>query len=250
MNRPITAILADDEEALRDALRRRLAVVWPELQLAGEATNGLAALELVAAHEPDIAFLDIRMPGLDGMEVARRLNGRCHVVFITAYDEYAVRAFEAEAVDYLLKPVTEERLARTVARLQEKLTQSQPPAALTELLRQLAHARPGYLRWIRAGTHEGVRLLPTDTVIAFVAADKYTSVFTDQGEFLIRKPIKELEAELDPERFWRVHRKCIVNAACIETCHRDDEGHLYLGVRGMPEAIPVSRPHMHRFRQM
>ncbi|HEY0722131.1 MAG TPA: LytTR family DNA-binding domain-containing protein [Gammaproteobacteria bacterium] len=250
MNRAISAIVADDEQALREALRRRLAAVWPQLEIVGEAENGLQALELVAAHEVAVAFLDIRMPGMDGVAVARHLAGRCHVVFVTAYDEYAVQAFEAESVDYLLKPVTEERLARTVARLQQRLAQVEPPAALTALLRQLASGHPSYLRWIRAGLNDAVRLLAVDAVSCFVAADKYTSVYTGEGEFLIRKPLKELEAELDPDHFWRIHRKALVNVAHIEAIQRNEEGNLQLKLRSLPDTLPVSRSYQHRFRQM
>ncbi len=246
----IRAIIADDEEPLREALRRRLATVWPELQVVGEARNGLEALEQIARQEPDIAFLDIRMPGLDGLEVARRLTGRCHVVFVTAYDDYAVQAFEEEAIDYVLKPVTEERLARTAARLRERLARIESPLPLADLLQRLQAAPGAYLRWIRAGERDAVRMIAVESVLCFVAADKYTSVHTAQGEHLIRKPIKELESELDPERFWRVHRSAIVNVECIEACRRDEEGHPRLSIRGLDAEIPVSRAYAHLFKQM
>ncbi len=253
MSAELRALIVDDEENLRAVLRRRLAEVWPELEIVAEARDGTEALELAAEYEPEIAFLDIRMPGLDGLEVARRLSGRCHLVFVTAYDEYAVSAFESDAVDYLLKPVTAERLAQTVGRLQQRI-QNAPSNQFDELLEQLAQKLRGTerqsLQWIRAGVRDEVKLVPVDEVCCFIAADKYTTVVTAEGELLIRKPLKELEAELDPQRFWRVHRGAIVNLKHVVSCRRDDEGRVWLSVSGINDELTVSRNYAHRFRQM
>ncbi len=248
-----SALIADDEENLRVALRRRLAEIWPELEIVAEARDGTEALELAAIHEPAIAFLDIRMPGLSGLEVARRLRGRCHLVFVTAYDEYAVSAFERDAVDYLLKPVTAERLAHTVARLKQRLHQA-PSLQIDDLLEKLAQRLRGEpqqpLQWIRAGLRDEVKLVPVAEVRCFVAADKYTTVVAGEGELLIRKPMKDLEAELDPQQFWRVHRGAIVNLSYVECCHRDEEGRVRLRVAGVADELLVSKSYAHRFRQM
>lgn len=249
-----TAVIADDEPALREALRRRLAAVWPELEIVAEAENGTQALEAIGEWEPTIAFLDIRMPGLDGLEVAQRVAGRCHVVFVTAYDEYAVKAFEAQAIDYLLKPVTEERLGETVERLQSRLADDVPSVRMTGLLQRLAaqlgRVTPSYLHWIRAAQRESVRMIAVEEIRCFLAADKYTSLFCAEGELLIRKPIKELEAELDPKIFWRVHRNAIVNVGFVEVCYRDGEGRQRLKMRGLTEELVVSRAYAHLFKQM
>lgn len=247
------ALIADDEEHLRSALRRRLAEVWPELEIVAEAADGEQALELAAATEPDIAFLDIRMPGLDGLEVARRLMGRCHLVFVTAYDEYAVDAFERDAVDYLLKPVTEKRLAQTVARLQERRS-PESSVSLAGLLDQLSAnlnitPRPT-LQWIRAGHQDRMTQIPVADIRCFISADKYTSVFSGQQEWPIRKTIKELEAELDAQQFWRIHRGAIVNLAFVEGGYRDDSGRWWLRLREHAEPLAVSRAYAHRFKQM
>lgn len=254
MNSDVRALIADDEENLRASLRRRLVEVWPELDIVAEARDGAETLELVAESEPEIVFLDIRMPGLDGLEVARRLSGRCHLVFVTAYDEYAVSAFERDAVDYLLKPVTVERLTKTVQRLKQRLQQA-PSQQFDGLLEQLAQQLLGStarqpLQWIRAGVRDEVKLVPVEEVRCFLAADKYTTVLASEGELLIRKPMKELEVELDPQHFWRVHRGAIVNLAFIENCRRDEEGRVRLRVSGMADELLVSRSYAHRFRQM
>ncbi len=253
MTTEVRALIVDDEENLRTALCRRLDEVWPELTIVAEARDGTEALELAAEFEPEVAFLDIRMPGLDGLEVARRLSGRCHLVFVTAYDEYAVSAFERDAVDYLLKPVTSERLATTVERLKQRLQQA-PSQQLDGLLEQLAQQLRGSarqpLQWIRAGLRDEVKLIPVEEVRCFIAADKYTTVVCGEGELVIRKPMKELEAELDPQRFWRVHRGAIVNLAFVESCRRDEEGRVRLRISGMRDELLVSRSYAHRFRQM
>ncbi|MBN1106545.1 MAG: response regulator transcription factor [Deltaproteobacteria bacterium] len=249
----IKAVIADDEAPLRRFLRRRLSEVWPELVICGEAQNGLEAVELIERHRPHIAFLDIKMPGLSGMEVAGKIAGPCRVVFVTAYDEYAVEAFEKEAVDYLLKPVSGERLEKTVRRLKEEISAGVAvPAETLERLRDLLSQGPdsGRLRHIRVQHGDGVRLIPVEEVIYFKAEDKYTRVITREGESLIRKPIRELGEELDPERFWQIHRGTIVNVRSILRVSRSLTGTGVLKLKDRAETLKVSQGYMHLFRQM
>lgn len=249
-----TAIIADDEPRLADYLRTRLGALWPELVVAGIAHNGPAAEALLRDESPDIAFLDIRMPGLTGLDVARRAGGGTHVVFVTAHDQYAVDAFERAAVDYLLKPVSDERLAETVARLKQRI--AAPPRddlqSALALLRRMANGAgaPERLAWIRALVGEQVRLISVDDVCYFRSNDKYTSVFTADGEALIRTPLKELGEQLDPARFWQVHRGAIVNLAHVKATARDFSGRITLSLKTRPESLGVSRAYAHRFRQM
>ncbi len=242
------ALIADDEEALRASLKRRLSEVWPELEII-QASNGIEALEQVAEYEPIVAFLDIRMPGLDGMEVALRLNGRCHLVFVTAFDEYAVSAFERNAVDYLLKPVRLDRLKKTVSRLKQCL-RLEPSILVNDLLERLGHSSVESLQWIRAGIRDEVNLISVKNVLCFTASDKYTRVVTSEGEHLIRKSIKELEVELDPNCFWRIHRSSIVNLEYVERCLRDEAGKLRITIVGLSESLSVSKSYAFRFKQM
>lgn len=205
----VKAVIADDEAPLRQFLRARLAEVWPELVICGEAKNGKETLELIERHRPQIAFLDIRMPGLSGMEVAAKIAGACRVVFVTAYDAYAVEAFEKEAVDYLLKPVSKERLARTLMRLKNALESSAaaPSDVLHLLMARLSEMKgSARLQYLRVQQGDAVRLIPVDDVIYFKAEDKYTTVITKEGESLIRKPVKKLPEDLDPAKFWQIHR--------------------------------------------
>jgi DNA-binding LytR/AlgR family response regulator len=251
----ITAIIADDEPRLAEYLRARLAVLWPELVVAGVAVNGPDAQALLAREAPDIAFLDIRMPGLTGLEVARAADPAVQLVFVTAFDQYAVDAFERAAVDYLLKPVTDERLAQTVARLQARATGNGPVpdvrAALEAIGRWLpATPSPERLAWIRASTGPHVRLIAVDEVVYFQANDKYTSVFTADGEALIRTPMKDLCDQLDPKRFWQVHRGTIVNVAHIATTTRELTGRVTLTLKGRSDKVVVSRAYAHLFKQM
>ena len=247
------ALIVDDERLMREQVRGRLAKVWPELDIVGEAENGPRALEEVEASRPDLIFLDIRMPGMSGLEVARRLAGACHVVFITAYDQHAIEAFDHGAVDYLLKPVEEERLARTVARLKERL--AAPPPALDSLLEKLAanlkiDLKPARLQWIKAQIGVNLRLIPVEEIVFFHAEDKYTRVFTATAEALIKKPIKELVDELDPQRFWQIHRATIVNAKEIGGVSRDVRERLMVSFKNRPEKLEVSRSYVHLFKQM
>jgi DNA-binding LytR/AlgR family response regulator len=251
-----SAIIADDEPPLRQWLRAALSTAWPELLICAEAENGPQALELIAAHQPQIAFLDIKMPGLNGLEVARRVAGSCRIVFITAYDHFAVEAFEREAVDYLLKPVDSERLARTVERLKTHLTGPEPaPAAIAALLRsleaRLSAERPKpYLQWIQIQDQQALRLIPVQEIACLQAQDKYTVVLTREGEFLIRKPIKELAEELDPALFWQIHRGIIVRAAAIDKVSSSLTGRYVLTLKEIDGTFAVSRGFRHRFKSM
>ena len=251
----LRALIADDEAPLRRALVTELSRAWPALSICAEAENGIEALERITTLRPDIAFLDIRMPGLSGMEVARQVFTFCRIVFITAYDQFAVEAFENEAVDYLLKPVEPERLARTVQRLKARLARPAPlpeeiGAALQSLESRLGHPAPAYLKWIKTLDRDVIRLVPVDEICCFEAQDKYTVVRTRSEEFLIRKPIKELAEELDPEAFWQIHRGTIVNAACIDKVSSQLTGQYVLTLKGIDGTFMVSRRFRHRFRAM
>lgn len=253
----VRAVLADDERLMREQLRTRLSEVWPELQIVGEARNGQEAVDLVRELKPDLAFLDIRMPGMTGVEAARAIGGACHIVFITAYSEYAVDAFEQGAVDYVLKPAERERLELTVQRLRGRL--GGKPADLGALIEKLSRqldadaAPPGgrrYLQWIQASMGQQLRMIPVADVLFFTSDEKYTRVQTEGFEALIRKPIKELVEELDPEQFWQIHRATIVNARAISAVTRDFRGRQLVQLKNHPEKLEVSRNYTHRFRQM
>jgi DNA-binding LytR/AlgR family response regulator len=248
----VRAVIADDEEALRGHLRKKLTELWPELEVAGEAQDGEAALNMIRDLKPDIAFLDISMPGISGIEVAKAAAGVCLFVFVTAHDEFAVEAFEREAVDYLLKPVTDERLGGSIRRLKERLAAAPAPdlsAVLERLSRTLPKA-PGHLQWIKAQQKDGVRLIAVNDIYFFRATDKYTTVRTRDGEFLIRKTLKELESELDPAQFWRVHRAAIVNARLIQKVDRSLAGTRTIRFKDLPDNLTVSRAYAHLFKQM
>ena len=241
---------------MREQLRTRLTEVWPDLQILAEAKNGEEAVAAVHGHHPDLAFLDIRMPGMTGIEAARHIGDACHVVFITAYNEYAVDAFEHGAVDYVLKPAEAERLAVTVARLKQRL--GSKPSDLTELLSELSaklessggSSQQSYLRWIQATVGQQLRLIPTAEILFFSSDEKYTRVQTESFEALIRKPIKELIDELDPEQFWQIHRGTIVNAKAIAGVTRDFRGRQLVLIKGHNEKLEVSRNYTHLFKQM
>ncbi len=250
-----TAIIADDEPLLAEDLESRLTALWPELEMCAVCHDGVAALERLQQDKPDVAFLDIRMPGLTGLEVAARLDYPCQVVFVTAYAQYAVEAFERAAVDYVLKPAEDARLAQTVERLRRTVaapsdSERSRLAAVLEKVSLQDTAKPAPLRWIRAAVGESVRLVPVAEVRYFQAADKYTAVMTESGELLIRTPIRELVEQLDPEAFWQVHRGTIVNARFITAARHDESGRVLLGVRDRPERLTVSRAYAHLFRQM
>jgi DNA-binding LytR/AlgR family response regulator len=291
---PVRAVLADDERLMRDQLRARLAEVWPELQIVAEAKNGLEAVQLVDQHRPDIVFLDIRMPGLTGVEAARQIaqlpprqrsqdTGEAaegagsedsedddellpEIVFITAYDQYAVEAFEQGVADYVLKPAERERLQVTVERIKKRLaarhadqadTMDDGPAGapLQSLLHQLSArlnpgAAPSYLQWIQATVGQAIQMIPVDEVLFFVSDEKYTRVQTAQVEALIRKPIKELVDEVDPKLFWQIHRSTLVNVKAIAGVTRDFRGRQIVSVKGHPEKLEVSRSYTGLFKGM
>jgi DNA-binding LytR/AlgR family response regulator len=250
------AIIADDEEALRVHLKIRLAQVWPDMEILGEAQNGIEALNLIQSLKPDLAFLDIRMPGISGMEVARKTHGKCYPVFVTAHDEYAVEAFETEAVDYLLKPITAARLGKTVKKIQQRLARPETapkdlPTKVQRVIERLENTRPkDHLQWIRTQHLDSIRLVSVDEVLFFNAQDKYTRLITKAGEFLIKKPIKELETELDPEKFWRIHRSTMVNIAAVDKVSPSLTGQYLVKIRHCQEMLPVSRNYAHLFKKM
>ena len=247
------ALIADDEVHLAEHLRARLAHLWPELEVLPLAANGVEALRVVIEEQPEMAFLDIRMPGLTGIELARRIDTNTHVVFVTAFDQYAVEAFDREVVDYLLKPVTDERLAKAVERLQRKLASAERPPALDEVLAKLARAIPGAgarLRWIRALKGEIVQQIAVDDVLYFQASDKYTCVITREGESLIRVPLAELTGQLDAELFWQIHRGTLVNMNAVAATRRDLGGRVFVKLKDGKTELPVSRAYAHLFKQM
>lgn len=257
-----TAIIADDERLMRDLLRTRLSQVWPELEIVGEAKNGDEAVQLVAELKPDLTFLDIRMPGKTGMDAARDIGDASRVVFVTAYDEYAVEAFERGAVDYVLKPPEPERLKITVDRLKERL--ASPAAAqgnaanvndtvtamLSQLAEKIAAPKPKHLQWIQASIGQDLRMIPVEEILFFRSDEKYTSVQTEKFEALIRKPVRDLAEELDPSLFWQIHRATLVNVNAIEGVTRDIRGRHLVLVKGRPEKLEVSRSFLHLFKQM
>jgi DNA-binding LytR/AlgR family response regulator len=277
---PTRCVIADDERLMREQLRARLAEVWPELVVVAEAKNGDEAVHLVEAHHPDLVFLDIRMPGLNGVEAARAITqlphhdnededaGRgwpgCQIVFVTAYDEYAVQAFEQGAIDYVLKPAEAERLALTVARVRQRLAQQRNgsaewdgvtvpnklPLLLQQLAAQINPASAPRLRWVQASVGQSIQMIPVEEVLYFISDEKYTRVQTATLEALIRKPIKELLEALDAEQFWQIHRSTLVNARAVAGVTRDERGRQLVAVKGRPEKLEVSRSFAGLFKGM
>ena len=262
MPRRPTALIADDEPLLRDALARQLAEAWPELEIVAEARNGREAMRLFEEQHPDICFLDVHMPGLSGVDAANHIGRRAHVVFVTAYDHYAVQAFAQGALDYLLKPVEQARLAETVSRLKERLRSSRPAINTEQLLQQLsaqlAKLQDGGkgqpLRWIRAQAGKTVRLIAIGDVDYFRSDAKYTLVAWQDGgkpaEAVVRTPLKELLDQLDPDQFAQVHRSVVVNLRAISHVTRRDNDTAEIHLKGRKEVLPVSRNYLHLFRQM
>lgn len=244
----VTALIADDEEAPRAQLRLALQQVWPEMDLVSEAPNGAEAWDAFLEHEPQVCFLDVRMPGLSGLDVARRIAGRAHVVFVTAHGDHAVAAFDTGAVDYVLKPVDLPRLTQAVQRVSQRL-QSRP-VDLQALLQQLGVSpqRPPSPEVIQAAVGREVRMIRVSEVVYFESDARYTRVVHTQGEAHIRTPLKELLTQLDPQRFWQVHRSIIVNEACVASALRLDDSNMVLTLRGRPERLPVSRHFQGLFR--
>lgn len=254
-----TALIADDEPLLREILRSRLAAAWPELQIVAEARNGREAVELARAQQPDICFLDVHMPGVDGIEAARQIGKTAHLVFVTAYEQYALQAFEAGVIDYIVKPVVPARLAQTVTRLRERLDQpvQHSDALLQQLAQQLLRAKgqgAEPLRWLRATVGQALRLIEVDTIDYLKADSKYTLVaWRDEGqlaEALIRLPLKELLAQLDAQQFVQVHRAVVVNLRAVQRVVRGDNETADIHLRGRSETLPVSRSYLHLFREM
>ena len=275
---PVRAVIADDERLMREQLRARLAEVWPELEIVAEARNGLEAVQLVDQHRPELVFLDIRMPGLTGVDAARQIAQMAvaddeylpEIVFITAYDQYAVEAFEQGVCDYVLKPAERERLQVTVQRIRQRLARRDSPDADTDApgapggqptppLQQLLHKLAGQLNpggapklldWIQASVGQGIQMIPVAEVLFFISDEKYTRVQTPTVEALIRKPIKELIDELDPAVFWQIHRSTLVNVKAIAGITRDFRGRQIVSVRGHGEKLEVSRSYSHLFKGM
>jgi DNA-binding LytR/AlgR family response regulator len=250
-----SAVVADDERLMRVQIIDRLKEAWPELVIVGEASNGREAVTMVQALEPDIVFLDISMPEMDGIQTARALAGRVHIVFVTAYDQYAISAFEQGAIDYLLKPADPQRVALTCARLRERLEQKPDPmdALLAQLSQRLGAggvASREYLRWVQASVGANLRMITTADILFFRAEDKYTRVQTQGFEALIRKPIKELLDELDPKEFWQIHRSTVVRVDAVEQVSRNFSGKQIVHVKGSTEKLEVSRTFNHLFKQM
>jgi len=245
------AVLAEDEPVLRAQLKELLAAAWPELEVTAEAEDGFQAVRALEEQRPDVLFLDIQMPGLTGLEVAKQASGRCHVVFVTAHDDHAVAAFEEGAVDYVMKPLRAARLATACARVKKRL--SLAPPDLQRLLDALATRAPmarSHLRWINASLGAEVRLITVDEICYFQSDTKYTRAVTASSESLIRKSLKELLEELDPESFWQIHRSTIVNVSAIAGVSRDFAGRLFVKLKTRKETLPVSQLFAHRFKQM
>ena len=242
------AVIADDEPLLRAGLEASLAEAWPALEIVAEAANGAEAVHLVREHRPDVAFLDIEMPLMNGLDAARAISGAAHVVFVTAYDRYAIEAFERGAVDYVLKPAAAPRLAETVRRLQARV--GSPPAGMDALLEELARrvAAPERLQWLQASLGNTLKLINVDEVQYFQSDTKYTRIVTPEGEALVKKTLRELVAELDPRLFWQVHRGTIVNIRAIASVTFDDAGRREIALRGRPETLEVSRTFAHLFK--
>jgi DNA-binding LytR/AlgR family response regulator len=252
-----TAVIADDESLMRDQIIASLKEAWPELLIVGEASNGREAVAMVQSLEPDVVFLDISMPGMDGIQAAQALAGQAHIVFVTAHDQYAISAFQHGAVDYLLKPASAdpERVALTCQRLRARLKQEPDP--MNDLLAQLSQRlgtsvlKPReYMRWVQASVGANIRMIPTSDILFFRAEDKYTRVQTQGFEALIRKPIKELIEELDPDEFWQIHRSTVVRVDAVEQVSRDFRGRQIVHVKGSKEKLEVSRTFNHLFKQM
>lgn len=243
------AVIAEDEPLLGAGLRDGLAELWPSLRICAIVENGIQALRALEEHTPDVLFLDIQMPGLSGIEVAQQVNGRCHVVFVTAFDEHAIQAFEQGAIDYLLKPLSMARLATAVARVKERVGSA--PARLDGLVDRLTASRDGeHLRWITASQGREVRLITIAEVCYFRSDNKYTAVVTPDGESLIRITLRELIEQLDPTVFWQVHRGTVVNANAIAGLVRDGQDRLSIKLKHRSETLTVSETYAARFRAM
>jgi DNA-binding LytR/AlgR family response regulator len=245
-----TAVIAEDEPLLRTEIRLILRKLWPELCVCSEVADGLQAIEAVDRLSPDVLFLDVRMPGADGLTVAGHVSGRVHVVFITAYDHHAIAAFEHGALDYVLKPLTSDRMRLTVDRLQERLRC--PPIdlqGLSDFLKGVSIGQRRYLKWLSVPSGSELQVVAAEEISYLRADNKYTLLATRGGTFLLNSSLKEMREELDPERFWQIHRSIIVNLGAIETIHRSFRGALEVKVRDRSELLPVSAAHAHLFKR-
>jgi len=254
----LTAIIAEDEPILRAQLKTKLAKLWPDLTIVADVGDGEAALEAIAEHQPQLAFLDIQMPEMTGIEVARSLAAnktlKCHIVFVTAFDQYAIDAFNTGAIDYVLKPYSDDRLQAAVERLKERLSAVPvQPQNLDSLMQQLAakfNPTAEKLKWIKANIGSALRLIPIDEVLFFQSDEKYTLVATKEFDALIKTPIKDILTGIDLDKFWQIHRSTILQAAAIDAVTRDFRGQATVKVKGRKENLTVSRPFSHLFKQM
>ncbi len=245
-----SAIIVDDESALREYLIRQLAELWPSLKIVAQASNGFEAIELIEQLEPQIVFLDIQMPGMTGLEVAQKIQGNCQIVFVTAYDQYAVDAFNNAAIDYVLKPVENKRLRKTIQRLQSQLHKEPPD--LSHLLEKLANLKTPvqpWLQWIKAPGKDEIHLLPIDEVDYLQSSDKYTSVYSNCREYLIRTALKKLEQQLDPEKFWRIHRSTIIRVNAVSKVSKDLRGRHFIILNNYQRRLHISRSYLDKFKQ-
>jgi DNA-binding LytR/AlgR family response regulator len=246
-----TALIAEDEPLLRTELREALAALWPELTICAETGDGAATLLALERHKPTILFLDIQMPGLTGLEIAEHASGRSHVVFVTAFSEHATAAFDEGALDYVVKPFSVARLAKTVMRLKERLrTAPSDLSALTETLRAVAAPDSKYVRWLTVPHARELRVVTTEEICYLRAANKYTSLFTANAEYLLTNTLKAMREKLDPRSFWQIHRSFVVNVAAIQTIHRSFHGSFEVQLKQRRELLPVSEAYSHLFRQM
>ena len=246
-----TAVIAEDEPLIRREIRHTLQQLWPELVIAADVGDGVEALSAVERFQPNVVFLDIQMPGLDGLTVAQRLNGRAHVAFITAFDKYAISAFEQGALDYVLKPISSERMRLTVERLRARLLE--PPADLSriaELLRDLAPPASKHMKWLTVPHGAELRVVAVSEISYLRADSKYTTVVTPGGSFLLSSSLKQMRDKLDPQVFWQIHRSVVVNVGAIDTIYRSFRGRLEIRLKGCDELLPVSAAHAHLFREL
>ncbi|MFZ6689760.1 LytR/AlgR family response regulator transcription factor [Undibacterium sp. SXout11W] len=249
-----TAIIAEDEDLPRKELRRMLAELWPELKIVAECEHGAEALEAIHEHQPDIAFLDIRMPGMTGLDVAHAVKGRCHAVFTTAYDSYAIDAFAAGAVDYLLKPILQARLIEAIERLKTRIASKQDAPDISQLMsaldKRLRSNASERIRWVSASVGDTIKMFAIDKILFFTSDEKYTRVVCASDEAHVRKPLKEIMDGLDTEQFWQIHRSVVVRADAISKAHRDEMGRYTVELHGSNEKLKVSQAYAWRFKPM
>lgn len=248
--KPTTAVIAEDEPLVRRELRHTLGELWPQLSIAAEAADGMEVLSAVARFSPDVLFLDIQMPGLNGLEVAQRLNGKAHIVFVTAFDQYAVAAFEQGALDYVLKPISTLRMQLTIERLRARL--SEPPADLTriaDLLKDMVPTESRYLKWLTVPVGQELRVVAVGEISYLRADNKYTTVVTPFGSFLMSSSLRQMKEKLDPQVFWQIHRSVVVNVGAIDRIYRSFRGSLEVKLKDRGELLPVSAAHAHLFRE-